>query len=128
MARAEGVSERLRAVQPAGLDATALRNVASLYSWTQTRVVTATAMAFQGVTWHGFIRGAVVLSAVSFAPSSSGPMCCCCLSPLVWIWRDSKVKRSLVRIVLEAAVLGFAAGWFSTGFVRDAFAEWGGVV
>ena len=56
------------------------------------------------------------------------PIGCICLSPLVWIWRSPLASHSVIRISVEAVVLGFAASWISTGFVRDAVADWGYIV
>lgn len=90
-------------------------------------VVIGMAAVVAGTQRRALAIAAVLLFTVSFPPLS-WPTWWFCLTPLFWIWREQALKLTVVQIVAEAAAIGFAMGWLSTGFVRAALPVWGGVI
>jgi apolipoprotein N-acyltransferase len=104
-----------------------LATFAGVAGWADGFVLAVLILVMRGAVWSLFAVGAVLLFVVAFPPLS-WPTCWFCFAPLVWIWRERRLSRSLVRDVLEAVAVGFLMALLSTGFVRDAVPAWGGVL
>ncbi len=107
--------------------ASAVTAVAAFSSWADGIVLAVMIFAVRGTVRRLLALGTVVLFVAAFPPFF-WPTFWFCLAPLVWIWRERRLARSLIRDVLEAVAVGFAMAWLSTGFVRDAVPAWGGVL
>ena len=101
--------------------------VVAVHSWqnavvltVMTAIVAGSARQFRAVT-------AVLLFTVSFPPYS-WPTSWFCQGPMIWLWRDHRVKLSRLRLCSEALAIGFMMAWTSTGFIRAGLPAFGGLV
>src|SRR3990172_3536033 len=68
----------------------------------------------------------VLLWVVAFPPLAL-PTYWFCLVPVTWMSRQPSPRTTMVRVGVETLAIGFAAAWFSTGFVREAMPSGGSV-
>lgn len=101
-----------------------MATLAGFGGWADGFVLAVMILAIRGAVRSLLAMGAVTLFVAAFPPFS-WPTFWFCLAPLVWIWRERQLVRSLVRDVLEGVAVGFSMAWLSTGFVRDAVPAWG---
>ena len=107
----------------AGLVAT----LAGFGGWADGFVLAVLILVIRGSV-RGLLAVAAVLLFVAAFPPLSWPTFWFCFAPLVWIWRERRLARSVGRDVLEAVAVGFSMGWLSTEFVRNAVPAWGGLL
>ena len=104
-----------------------LATFAGVTGWADGFVLAVLILVMRGTRRGLLAVGSVWLFVAAFPPLS-WPTYWFCLAPLVWIWRERQLARSLIRDVLEGVAVGFSMAWLSTGFVRDAVPAWGGVL
>jgi apolipoprotein N-acyltransferase len=90
-------------------------------------VLTALMAVVRGLQRRALAVATVLLYTGAFPPYS-WPTVWCCFAPLAWMWREREPQRRWDSDVLEALAVGFAMGWLSTGFVREAFPTEGAVL